>query len=192
MVVLHLQVPEVFEGPAALQQAEAEGVRIRELRAGDRGGVVQRTPQQLALAGQRQQPVAVMDGGAPVIAPRAVGATVEVHARQRRDAHVRQVAPGEQRGIHHHRRGLARSDREAVGARRVLPIQQRVQNQAAVAGPGALDPEAAEAWEQLRRRAARADRKSPGGQAVILRHDPPPGNSLRPGRRRTRRTLRAG
>ena len=165
-LVERARVLVVVELAVALHQAEALRILVHEGRKLQRGRVVQRPPQPVVGAGQHLQPVAVVDGGAVVVGHVPVRGAEPVHRGQRRDPHVVEITPGEQRHAGADAGVFARRDRELVGAGDRRAVQQCPDRHAARVKVRLFDPVFAEDRKLLARGAAGAEREPAARHAI--------------------------
>src|SRR3954471_20449733 len=157
-----------------LHQAEAARVVIDESADLKIGGIVERTPDLLALPILDRETVAVMDRGAEIVHADAVVGREEIHAGERRKPDLFDLHARKQRRLDVVDRGLAWPDRETIRRGCALAAEQRMHDDRLSAPGRAPDPEGTEVGKFLALGIGGVERKSAGREPIgeVLGHGP--------------------
>ena len=155
----------------ARQKSEAFRIGVDEGRDLQRVAIGDRAPEPFVLAGEHLQPIGSRRRSAADFVGAAMVERREQRGRRRAaepqmiDRHAREQS---ELGVDDRR--LAGPQREQIGSRHALRIEQRVNDQRVVGDRRLLDPEAAEDGELLAARIGGADGEAAGGDALESGH----------------------
>ncbi len=157
----------MIEIAIALKEAETLGIVVRKAVGDGMRRIVERPPYPFARAGQKGQPVAVVDFGAPVGRLVAIALAIPEHRGERGKAKPFDILAQRERQAHVLRHALRSAPiDETPCARGARTIEQGIYGKRVAWA--AFQPEMAEIWELLGPAEPRVDCQPTRGQTILV------------------------